>query len=95
MTNREKRQCRKSWRERSRKYYQKKCDAKKASIDFMRANTPSSLSGEASNRYSPTPEVELPQSLVTQGLPVNQSTRLCAAKKESIIQRRRRNRELK
>ncbi|XP_047027938.1 axoneme-associated protein mst101(2)-like [Helicoverpa zea] len=92
MTEREKRHCRKSWRARSSKYYKKKCAAKKSATDFIRANTPSSLCSEdlicqpSSSQRPLSPLQETSSS---------QSPRLTVARQKSIIQRRKRNKEIK
>lgn len=92
MTDREKRHCRKLWRARSSKYYKKKCAAKKSTTDFIRANTLSSLCSEdlicqpSSSQILLSPLQE-PSS--------SQLRRLRAARQKSIIQRRKRNKEIK
>lgn len=95
MTDREKRKCRKSWRARSSKYYKKKCAAKKASEDFMRTNTPSSMCEDELIRNLHSPHIQSPRTHSVQDTAVTQSPRLVIAKQKSIIQRRKRNREIK
>lgn len=92
MSDREKRLCRKSWRARSSKYYKKKCAAKKTATNFIRANTPSSLCSE-DLICEPSSSQILHSPL--QELSFSQSPRLRVARQKSVIQRRKRNKEIK
>lgn len=84
MTDREKRQTRKKWKSYSKTYYGKKTAMEKATKDFVRENTPSSLCDENVN-----PNIQQQVGNVP-----NLTPRVIVARKRALKQRKERNRKL-